>query len=53
MFLNRTYELLRSLAGTNNSILRQFGYSTEMLEGESKKREKAKELEVCKKDSRN
>lgn len=45
-FINRSYELLRSLAGTNNSILRQFGMSTEMLENENRKREKAKELEV-------
>ena len=45
--LNRTYTLLQSLAGTNNSILRQFGLSTEMLENENQKREKGKELEVC------
>jgi len=46
-FINRTYELLRSLAGTNNAILSQFGFSTELLEKENIKREKAKELEVC------
>jgi len=42
----RTYELLKSLAGTNNAILSQFGFSIEMLEEENQKREKAKELEV-------
>lgn len=47
--INRTFELLQSLAGTNNAILRQFGLSLEMLENEKGKREKAKELEVCRK----
>jgi hypothetical protein len=44
---------LRSLAGTNNAILSQFGFSTELLENESIKREKAKELEVCIKNLEN
>ena len=43
---NRTYELLRSLAGTNNAILSQFGFSQEMLERERTKKDKVKELEV-------
>ena len=45
----RTFELLRSLAGTNNSILSQFGFSQDMLGKETIKKEKAKELEVCRK----
>jgi hypothetical protein len=45
-FKRRTYELLNSLAGTNRSLLSQFGFSPELLENEKLKREKAKELEV-------
>lgn len=45
--MNRTYELLKSLAGTNRSLLSQFGFSPELLENENLKREKAKELAVC------
>ncbi|CAF2391635.1 unnamed protein product [Rotaria sp. Silwood2] len=41
----RTYELLKSLAGTNNAILSQFGFSAELLENDKRKREKSKELE--------
>lgn len=48
---NRTYELLQSLAGTNNAILSQFGFSQEMLERERMKKDKVKELEVCSKTS--
>ncbi|CAF1531795.1 unnamed protein product [Adineta ricciae] len=40
----RTYELLKSLAGTNRALLSQFGFSPELLENENLKREKAKEL---------
>lgn len=43
---NRTYELLRSLAGTNNAILSQFGFSQEMLERERLKKEQGKEFDV-------
>lgn len=45
-FKRRTFELLNSLAGTNRSLLSQFGFSPELLETEKLKREKAKELEV-------
>jgi len=48
----RTYELLRSLGGTNNAILSQFGFSAEMLENENSKREKATELETMTNESK-
>lgn len=48
----RTYELLRSLAGTSSAILSQFGFSSEMLEKENQKREKAKELEKMTNESK-
>ena len=51
VLFNRTYELLQSLAGTNNAILSQFGFSQEMLERERTKKEKMKELEVYRKTS--
>ncbi|CAF4074933.1 unnamed protein product [Rotaria magnacalcarata] len=42
----RTFSLLESLAGTNASILSQFGFSPELLEIERIKKQKAKELET-------
>ncbi|CAF3777533.1 unnamed protein product [Adineta steineri] len=48
----RTFGLLQQLAGTNRSLLSQFGFSPELLENESIKREKAKELEKMTNESK-
>ncbi|CAF1151995.1 unnamed protein product [Rotaria sordida] len=48
----RTYGILRSLAGTNTAILSQFGFSPELLENEERKRQKFKELEKMTNESK-
>ena len=45
-FQYRTYELIKSLASTDANLLGQFGISPLLIEQETKKRDKAKELEV-------
>lgn len=49
---DRTYQLLKSLAGTNNALLSQFGFSPQLLEEEEVKRQAAKKLEKMTNESK-
>jgi hypothetical protein len=44
--MSRTFNLLKSLAGTNPALLSQFGFSAQSFEHEQMKRTKAAEFDV-------